>query len=311
MIDVTMIGTGALQPLPDRALSSAALTVDGRSILFDCGEGTQSAARKAGVSLVKIDIIALTHYHGDHIFGLPGLLQSMGTAGRAEPVCILGPAGIEQALEPFRMLCPQLPFEIKLEEMNETTLKAQELVPNWPCEAQISAFATDHSMPSQGYRFDLLRPGRFLPENALRLSVPVNLWGKLQRGEAVQVNGQTITPEQVTSAPRRGLSVVFTGDTRVCDAIAQAAQDVDLLICDATYGEEEKSALAHERGHMTFMQAARTAAQSGVRALWLTHYSPAIKQPEAYAAGARQIFAQTYCTEDGMKTTLCFEKRKD
>lgn len=310
MMDITMIGTGALQPLPRRALASAAITMAGHVLLLDCGEGTQSAAKAASVSLMKIDAIALTHYHGDHTYGLPGLLQSMGMAGRTDPVYILGPAGLEEEMKPFLMLCPYLPYELRLMEISPEGLALKDLLPTWPDQARLTAFPTEHRVSSQGYRIDLKRAGKFQPQKAKALGVPVNLWKVLQSGEAVEVNGETILPEQVMDAPRRGLSVVYTGDTSVCDAIRTAAADVDLLICEATYGETEQGDLALEHGHMTFAQAATLAKEAQARQLWLTHYSPMIEDAQEHLVHATEIFPQTRCGEDGMKETLHFEDEK-
>lgn len=307
MVDVTLIGTGALQPLPGRALASAAITCGGRVLLLDCGEGTQAAARRAGVSLVKIDVIALTHYHGDHTLGLPGLWQSMAMAGRTEPVYLLGPAGLDEAMKPFGMLCPRLPFELRLAVPAQEGIALGSLIPGWPETAVLTPFPTRHRVPSQGYRFDLRRTGRFLPERARALGVPVEQWRALQRGEPVTVGGLTVVPEQVMSAPRRGISVVYTGDTSPCESAALAAEDADILIGEATYGEAAQEAQALEHGHMTFVQAAQLAQRAGAHELWLTHYSPMVEEPEAYLAGAQAVFSQTVCGQDGMRRTLRFK----
>lgn len=307
MMGVTLIGTGALQPLPRRALASAALTLAGRHLLLDCGEGTQSAARAAGVSLMKIDIIALTHYHGDHTFGLPGLLQTMGMAGRCEPVTIFGPACPEEELAPFVTLCAGLPFELRLRTLPPEGLSLHSVSPAWPEQARLTAFPTEHRVPSQGYRLELMRSGKFQPQQAKALGVPVTAWKQLQRGEAVQVGERLVLPQQVLSAPRRGLSVVYSGDTSPCDALLAASREADLLICEATYGEDEMAQRALEHGHMTFAQAAHIAAQAQARALWLTHYSPMIDDAQSYLPFAASIFPAACCGLDGMQTLLHFD----
>lgn len=306
MIDLTLIGTGALQPLPDRALASAAITTSGRVLLFDCGEGTQSAAKRAGVSLVKIDVIALTHYHGDHTYGLPGLLQSMGMGGRAEPVIIIGPQGLEEAMIPFQMLCPYLPFELKLMEVENKPVSMQQLHPAWPANAVLQSFTTAHRVSSQGYRFDLTRSGKFRPEKAKALGVPVSEWKNLQHGESVCVNDILIHPNQVMDDARRGISIVYTGDTAYCGDIVQSASDADVIICEATYGENDQQTLAEEHGHMTFAQAAQLARDSQAHSLWLTHYSPMIDEPENHLENAKDIFQNVVCGSDGLKETLCY-----
>jgi ribonuclease Z len=308
MIVVTLIGTGALQPLPQRALASAAITCAGRVILLDCGEGTQSAARAADVSLMKIDMIALTHYHGDHTYGLPGLLQSIGTAGRTEPLMIVGPEGLQEAMKPFLTLCPFLPYSLVLVELppnREAQLRA--LLPGWPEEAYLIPFATEHRLASQGYRFELRRAGRFMPLKAKELGVPVASWKLLQRGESVTVDGTTILPGQVMGDPRRGVTVVYTGDTSLCPAISEAAKDADLLICEANYGDNAQEETALEHGHMLYAHAAQAARDAGVRRLWLTHFSPMVKDPEEWADNARTIFPDATCGQDGMRITLTFD----
>ena len=307
MIDVTLLGTSALLPLPERAETSAALACAGRTLLLDCGEGTQTAARKAGVSLMQADLIALTHYHGDHIFGLPGLLQSLSCAGRTQPLRITGPAGLREAMQPILALAGRTAYPIELMDMPEGGLRMADLNSVWPAQARLAAFGTEHRVPSQGYCFTLGRAGRFMPERARALGVPVSRWGDLQKGRSVQVNETTILPEQVLGEPRRGLKVVFSGDTAACDALTDAAADADLLIAEATYAEDEQAEMAAARGHMTFAQAAQTAARAGARTLWLTHYSQMIEDPTAYLPAAQAVFPGTVCGQDGMRAVLKFD----
>jgi len=307
MIDVTLLGTAALLPIPDRALTAASLVCAGRVILFDCGEGTQTAARRAGVSLMRADLIALTHYHGDHIFGLPGLLQTLGCLNRAEPLVIAGPLGLRDAMEPILKLAGHLPYEVRLAGIPEGGMALSDLNGNWPSRARLTAFDTRHRVPSQGYCFTLDRAGRFLPEKARSLGLPVGLWSRLQSGESVRFGESVIEPSRVMGPPRRGLKVVFSGDTAPCDALAEAARGADLLICDATYGEDDQAGLAHERGHMTFAEAAGIASRAGARRLWLSHYSQMIEDPQACLPNATAVFSGAVCGEDGMALTLHFE----
>ena len=307
MIDITLLGTAALAPLPGRALTAALLTVSGRSILFDCGEGTQSAARKAHVSLMKCDLIALTHYHGDHIFGLPGLMQTLDTLGRTDPLYLTGPKGLEKALAPILALVGWVNYPIELIECGPS-LNLADLNTAWPREATLAPFRTEHRVASQGYAFTLSRAGRFMPEQAEALGVPKRLWGRLQSGEVVEVEGTEILPEQVLGKPRRGLKFAFTGDTRACPSLVEGARGADLLIAEATYGENEQAELACEHGHMTFSQAARMARQADVRELWLAHYSQMVYDPAQYLENATEHFENTVCGRDGMRCTLAFEK---
>lgn len=307
VLDITLLGTAALMPIPERALTAAVLACAGRSILFDCGEGTQTAARKAGVSLMSADLIALTHYHGDHIFGLPGLLQTMGMQGRTEPLTIIGPADIQAELSPIMQLTGWLPYPVTLMELPPEGLQMQTLNSAWPKEAALSCSPTEHRVPSQCYTFTLSRPPEFLPQKAKALGVPVQYWKILQHGEAVSFDGRTVQPNEVRGLPRKGLKFVLSGDTTACDGLKAAAQDADLLISEATYGENEQAETATDHGHMTFAQAARLASETNVKRLWLAHYSQMIENPEDHIENARAYFPDAVCGTDGMKITLKFE----
>lgn len=308
MIDVTLLGTASLMPLPDRALTAATLTCAGHTILFDCGEGTQTAARRAGVSLMKADVIALTHYHGDHTFGIPGLLQTMHSLNREKQLWIAGPEGLEAAMAPLMALTGRTNYDVKLLTLPEGGLELRALDRGWPDGARLTAFRTVHRVPSQGYAFTLARAGKFNPAAATALGVPTRLWSLLQRGEAVDADGRTVLPGDVLGAPRRGLKVVFSGDTALCDALVDASAGADLLICEGTYGENEQAQMAGDYGHMNFAQAATAAARANARRLWLCHYSQMIETPADYLPNAAAIFASAQCGEDGMALSLKFEE---
>ena len=219
MIDITLLGTAALMPQPDRALTSVFLECGGRAILFDCGEGIQTAIRKWKVNPMKTDVIALTHYHGDHIFGLPGLLQSFHVMERERPLYFVGPAPLLEALKPIFQLAGPTCFQIRLAELPPEGVAMQAFDTAWPEKAWLKTFPTEHRAPSLGYCFSLGRAGRFLPEKARQLGIPVSLWSTLQQGETVEVNGKAIDAEQVTGPPRKGLKFVFSGDTAACPAL--------------------------------------------------------------------------------------------
>lgn len=309
MLEITLTGTGALAPIPERSLASAALTCSGHTILFDCGEGTQTALRREHVSPLKIDVIALTHYHGDHIFGLPGLLQTMNIAKRTSPLLITGPEGIETALAPVLTLAGHLPYDIYFAVPDREGLRLDRLLPGWADGSLLRAYPAAHCVPAVSYRFELPRAGKFLPDSALALDIPKPYWGMLQRGETVTLpDGRTFFPADVTGRPRRGLSFALSGDTSPCPALAEAARGADLFVCEATYGDNADEDLALERGHSTFALSARLAAEAGVRRLWLTHFSQSLEIPADYLPNAQEFFPDAVCGEDGMKLTLRFDE---
>ena len=307
MLTITLLGTAATMPLPDRALSAAFAACGGHGLLFDCGEGTQAAARRAGANLMRADAICLTHYHGDHLFGLPGLLQTLGAQGRTRPLLLVGPKGLAGVWGAVRALTGPLPYGVRLQEMDKP-LALDALSDGWPAGAVLRPFATRHRVPSVGYRLELPRAGRFDPARAKALGVPVQQWSCLQQGRSVTVEGRTVSPAQVLGAPRKGLSMVFSGDTAPCSGLEEAAHGTDLLLCDATYALPEQEAQAAQWGHSTFGQSAALAARAGARRLWLTHYSPMITDPEEYLPQAQSIFPAAECGTDGKTITLRYEE---
>ena len=177
MLTITLLGTAATMPLPERALTAAVAECGGHSLLLDCGEGTQTAARRAGVNLMRADAICLTHYHGDHIFGLPGLLQTLGAQGRTRPLTLLGPEGLLEVWRAVYALTGPLPYAVKpLVCRAGQPVALDALSDGWPAGAALLPVATKHRVRSLGYRLDLPRAGRFDPEKARALGVPVTQW---------------------------------------------------------------------------------------------------------------------------------------
>ena len=302
MLQVTLLGTGGMMPLKDRALASAMLSANGRNVLIDCGEGTQVQVRACGLTFKPIDAILITHFHGDHISGLPGLLLSMGNSGRTEPLLIAGPTGLEAIVGHLLVIAPGLPFDIQYREIDPAFPK--------PFEAgglEVVPFPLRHSVPCLGYRLTLPRPGRFQPERARENGVPMRLWSVLQKQESAEYEGRVYTREMVLTPPRRGITVVYATDTRPVGAIAEHARDCDLLIAEAMYGSPEKLGRVKESDHMLMEEAARLAAEAGARRLWFTHYSPAMTDPAYWIDAARAIFPDAQAGTDGMSIDIPYE----
>ena len=311
MLTVTLLGTAATFPQPDRALSSAVFSVAGRNILLDCGEGTQLALHRHHVNPMRIDVVALTHYHGDHMLGLPGLLQTMDTMNRTQPLYITGPAeGHEPILTAILTLADELAYPVSFLPMPEEGLRLHDLNPKWPMEATLTAFPTVHRVPSQGYRLHLNRIRRLYTDKATAMGIPKALWGKLQSGQSINVNGREIHPSSVCGPERPGLTAVFTGDTAPCDDIITAAKAADLLIMDATYAEDKYADKAALYGHSTFAQAAETAKSAGAKRLWLTHFSAMITDPQEHLDIAQDIFPGVICGTDGQSIMLTFRENE-
>ena len=301
MLDVSLLGTGGMMPLPYRWLTALMLRYNGKSILIDCGEGTQIALREKGWSPKPIDIICFTHYHADHISGLPGMLLTMGNAERTEPLLMIGPKGLFRAVNALRVIAPELPFEIICQEItdNEETFFFEGF--------NIRAFKVNHSVLCYGYSMIVERGGRFDKEKALELQIPIKFWNKLQKGEVIEADDRVYTPDMVLGAPRKGIKVTYCTDTRPTDSIITNAEGSDLLILEGMYGEPDKQVKAKENKHMTMYEAAKIAKAAGVEELWLTHYSPSLIRPEEYLGDVRKIFPQTVAAKDGRTVELNFE----
>ena len=302
MLDVSLLGTGGMMPLPYRWLTALMLRYNGKSILFDCGEGTQIALREKGWSPKPIDIICFTHYHADHISGLPGMLLTMGNAERTEPLLLIGPKGLVRTVNALRTIAPELPFELKFLEITEPEQE-------FSFEGfRIKAFKVNHSVLCYGYSFSVDRTGKFDKDRALEQQIPLKLWNRLQKGETVEEEGRIYTPDMVLGEARKGLKVTYCTDSRPTETIVNNAVGSDLLILEGMYGEPDKLAKAKENRHMTMYEAAKVAKSAGVPELWLTHYSPSLMHPEEYLKEVRKIFPETIAAKDGRTVELNFEE---
>ncbi|MBR7110199.1 MAG: ribonuclease Z [Akkermansia sp.] len=302
MLDICLLGTGGTQPLMNRWLTSLMVRYKGHAVLIDCGEGTQIAAQKAGLSLKPVDKILITHLHADHISGLPGLLLTMGNMGRTEPLSIIGPVGTEHTVYALRSIAQSLPFDIQVSELDTE----EQLMYFLDCD--ITAFAVNHGMPCYGYSFNLPRAGKFDATRAKEQNIPLPFWNRLQKGETITHEGMTYTPDMVLGPARKGLKLTYYTDSRPTASIRKAAHGADLFICEGMYGEDDMLPKAKENRHMLFSEAAQLAAEAGgVKELWLTHYSPSLPNPKAYRDSARAIFANTQTPRDGWCKTLSFE----
>ena len=300
MLEVHFLGIGAMMPLPARRLASVLVRRNGKIMLIDCGEGTQVAVRESGWSMAKIDLIAFTHFHADHIAGLPGLLLTMGTMGRVAPVRLIGPTGLEAVVQCLRVIAPELPFDLQFTEIEEEPFAAGF------SDCKLTAFALKHILPCYGYAVELRRPGRFDRSRAEGNQIPIQYWRALQSGERVESNGRVYTPEMVLGPDRAGIKLVYCTDTRPVNTIVEYAAGADLLICEGTYAQLEKTEKAAQYGHMTFPDAANLAACAGAKALLLTHFSPTVTEPESFLDIPRGIFPQTDAARDGLTVTLRF-----
>lgn len=302
MLDVCLLGTGGMMPLPYRWLTALMTRCEGSNLLIDCGEGTQIALKEKGWSPKPIDFICFTHYHADHISGLPGLLLTMGNAERTEPLTLVGPKGLEKVVGALRMIAPELPFELKFMELTENRHQMK-LGPYL-----VDAYRVNHNVTCYGYALTIPRTGRFDVERARAQEIPQKFWSRLQKGQRIEDGGRVFTPEMVLGPDRRGIKVAYCTDTRPVPVIAEYAKDADLMICEGMYGEKDKAAKAREYKHMTFYEAANLAREAKPRVLWLTHYSPSLIKPEEYMEEVRGIFPAAKAARDGWSLELGFEE---
>lgn len=306
MLELCTLGTGGTLPLADRALSSLYVRENGRGMLIDCGEGTQVGIRKLGWGFRCIEDILLTHYHGDHCTGLAGLLLSLEKAGKTETLHIWGPKGLKRVVEGLCVIVPPLSYPVMLHELPPEGGELEAI------GLEVRAFPVDHGgIPCFGFRMTLPRKNPFDPEKAKELGIPVTEWKKLQEGEAVRTGGRKVLPEEVTGPARKGITVVFSTDTRPCETLKRYTQDADLLILEGMYADEEKMPLALKNHHMMFREAAEIARAAAPGGLLLTHFSTSLEDPESYLEDVRTLFEKTWTAKDGQTVTLRYPAEKE
>ena len=302
MLDICLFGTGGMMPLPHRYLTSLMTRYNGSSLMIDCGEGTQVAVKTKGWSFKPIDVICFTHYHADHISGLPGMLLTMGNAERKEPLTLIGPKGLEKVVNALRMIAPELPFPIIMKEINgpEETFRVNGY--------EITAFRVNHNVLCYGYTIQIHRTGKFSVERARENDIPLKFWNPLQKGETIEADGKIYTPDMVLGPDRKGIKLTYCTDTRPTASLVSHAAESHILICEGMYGDPEKEAKAREYKHMTMKEAAAVARDAKVKEMWLTHFSPSLVHPEEYLKTVREIFPDAYVGKDGKSVDLLFEE---
>jgi len=292
---VTFLGTGSGVPTPFRGLSSVAVQREGELIVFDCGEGTQLQYRRAGLGMAPLVAIAISHMHGDHVTGLPGLLMSRTLAGREEPLAIYGPPGIRDYVrQNERALRTRFRFPLRFVERDGVAVLRE--TPTY----RLICAPLDHRIPTLGFAWiEHPRPGRFDVEAARALGIPEGpLYGALQRGTSVTLpDGRTITPDQVLGPPRPGARLAYCTDTRPCPAAIELARDADLLIYEGTFAADAAEEAAR-KWHSTVVDAARVAREAGVRQLAITHLSPRYTDVGPLREQARAVFPNTLIARD-------------
>ncbi|MDO5517123.1 MAG: ribonuclease Z [Clostridium sp.] len=306
MVDFLMIGTGGGMPMPSRFLSAGLITYKGRKILIDCGEGTQVSMRIANTGFKSIDVICITHVHGDHIVGLPGLLGTIGNSGRTEPLVIIGPEGITKVVNGLRTIAEYLPYEINIIENPEEKIVLDNGFING--EVEINTCLLEHSSPCIGYSFYIKRTPRFDVDSAIKNDVPKILWSKLQKNVSqMEYEGRVYHKHMVLGEERKGIKISYVTDSRPVATLPDFIEDSDLFICEGTYGDDADAFKAEKNKHMTFREAARTAKGGKVKKLLLTHFGTAMISPEEFLENASEEFLNTEIAYDRYKMELNFE----
>ena len=303
MIDLTLLGCGGNVPMPNRFLSSLFINYKGSKILIDCGEGTQVAMKKYNCGFKNIDLILITHLHGDHIIGLIGLLQTMGNSGKTDDLTIVGPIGIIDAMKAIKVLVEYLPYKVNIIENPKQTFSLEHDILK---DIDISTLNLDHSTECIGYSLYFKRKPKFDREKAILNQVPQNLWKKLQENSSAIYKDKTYYADMVLGENRRGIKLSFITDTRPTFEILEFIYESDLFICEGMYGDDLDISKAVKNKHMTFRESASLANAGNVDKLLLTHFSPSIENPKDFIQNATNLFEDTIIGEDGLTLKLSY-----
>ena len=304
MIDLILLGCGGNMPMPNRFLSSLFINFKGRKILIDCGEGTQISMRMKNCGFKTIDLICITHLHGDHIIGLIGLLSTIGNSSRTEDLTIIGPKGITQAINAIRVLVEYLPYKLIIIENPTGPLSFNN---EYLKELEISTLNLDHSTECLGYSLYFKRKAKFNVEKASKNNVPKILWQNLQEDKSILYNDIEYYPDMVLGDDRKGIKLSFITDTRPIDSIPEFIKNSDLFICESMYGDDMDLSKAIKNKHMTFRESATLAKLGNVKRLLLTHFSPSLENPNLYLENATTVFKNTIIGQDRLEINLNFE----
>nr|WP_317331269.1 ribonuclease Z [uncultured Romboutsia sp.] len=304
MVDLVLLGCGGNMPMPNRFLSSLFINYKGRKILIDCGEGTQVSMRMKNCGFKNIDLICITHLHGDHFYGLMGLLSTIGNSSRVDDLTIVGPNGICEIINSIKTLIEYLPYKIVVVENPKGTFS---LVNDILKDIEISTLELDHSSECLGYSLYFKRTPKFNIEKAIQNNVPKLLWQKLQSGKNIVFENIEYYPDMVLGDNRKGIKVSFITDTRPIFSIPEFINNSDLFICEAMYGDDLDISKAVKNKHMTFRESANLARLGNVKTLLLTHFSPSLEDPNSYIKNATDVFENTIVGKDRYSINLSFE----
>ena len=302
MLDICLLGTGGMLPLPERYLTAMLARYNGNKLLIDCGEGTQVTMKMLGWGYKTLDIICFTHYHGDHVTGLPGLLLTIGNSGRTEPITLIGPPGLKRIVDGLTVVCRDISFGLNLIEL---PYEATELTIG---EFHISVLPVPHKVHCFAYTIENKRNPKFDVDKAKQNEVPQRYWKQLQNGQTIEAKEKSYTPDMVLGEARKGIKVAYCTDCRPTDQLPTFIKAADLFICEGMYIDDEQYDQVKKYKHMLSSEAAQLAKKGEVKELWLTHFSPAVPSSRIDITHIKKIFENTIAGTDRMTTTIGFEE---